>query len=396
MAVSLEQCMDLIADCGLVAREEIQALVEDLPAEDRPNDVEQLTRLLVQRKELTNYQAQQINAGQGNSLVLGNYVILDKLGEGGMGMVFKAEHRRMDRIVALKVLSPRLTAHPQALARFQREARAAAKLEHPNIVIAHDADESGGTHFLVMQYVEGVNLARQVVQYGTFPLDDALRCILQVARGLEYAHSRGVVHRDIKPSNLLLTAEQSSGLSKLDDRLEGGRIVKILDMGLARLESAGADQDQITGTGQILGTVDYMAPEQAWDTKQADARADIYSLGMTLWYLLLGRPCFSGDSSLQKLMAHQTASQAPSLRAECPQVSAELDSVFAKMVARSAWASALQRPGRKQTRTRFNVPTRSVGQISTAKARSTCPARCQVPWKRRPVCNSTTRWILKS
>ena len=332
MAVSIEQLVDQIAERGLLARDDVQALLNALPAGERPQDAGQLVQLLLDRNKLTAYQAEQISAGESSSLVLGNYVILDKLGQGGMGKVFKAQHRRMDRIVALKVLAPRFTEEPEALARFQREVKAAAKLEHPNIVIAYDADESGGTHFLVMQYVDGTDLARLVRQHGVFPLNKALSCILQAARGLQYAHAHGVVHRDIKPSNLILTVDQAVDLSDG----EGRPTVKILDMGLARLESTGTDPDldQITGTGQVLGTVEYMAPEQALATRQADARADIYSLGMTLWYLLTGRPCYDGENSLQKLMAHQKA-EIPSLRMACSQVSPELDAVFTRMVAKS-------------------------------------------------------------
>ena len=186
-------------------------------------------------------------------------------------------------------------------------------------MIAYDADEAGGTHFLVMEYVDGTDLSSLVKKRGPLPLDQALDCILQAARGLEYAHQHGVVHRDIKPANLLLDRQGT---------------VKILDMGLARLDSAGGQQDQLTGTGQIMGTVDYMAPEQALDTKHADARADIYSLGVTLWYLLTGRPLFDGETTVEKLMAHQTK-PVPSLRSACPDVSPELEAVFAKMVAKT-------------------------------------------------------------
>jgi tRNA A-37 threonylcarbamoyl transferase component Bud32 len=237
-----------------------------------------------------------------------------------MGLVLKAEHRRMERLVALKVLSPKVTKSPEALRRFQREVKAAARLEHPNIVTAHDADEANGTHFLVMQYIDGTDLSSLVKKSGPLPVDQALDCILQAARGLQYAHEHGVIHRDIKPANLLLDRQGT---------------VKILDMGLARLDTAGDQQDQLTGTGQIMGTVDYMAPEQAMDTKHVDARADVYSLGVTLWYLLTGRPLYAGETAVEKLMAHQTK-PIPSLRSGCPAASPKLEAVFAKTVAKKA------------------------------------------------------------
>ena len=319
MAVSLTQFLDRLADSGLMSPTDLQAFVAGLPAGQKPKDGRDLARLLVKSKTLTAFQVQQIFSGKGQSLVLGNYVILDKLGQGGMGLVLKAEHRRMKRVVALKILSPALMKTPEAVQRFQREVEAAAKLEHPHIVTAHDADEAGGTHFLVMQYVEGTDLSALVKEQGPLRIEKALPCILQAARGLEYAHKRGVVHRDIKPANLLLDSEGT---------------IKVLDMGLARLESAGADQDQLTGTGQIMGTVDYMAPEQAMDTKTADARADIYSLGVTFWYLLTGRAVYEGDTLMAKFLAHREQA-IPSLRAACPQVSPELEAVFAKMLAKT-------------------------------------------------------------
>jgi formylglycine-generating enzyme required for sulfatase activity len=233
--------------------------------------------------------------------------------------VLKAEHRRMERLVALKVLSPKFTESPAAVARFQREVKAAAKLNHQNIVTAYDADEAGGTHFLVMEYVEGTDLSALVKKDGPLPFDRALHCVIQAARGLEYAHGRGVVHRDIKPANLLLDRDGT---------------VKILDMGLARLDSAGEHQDELTGTGQIMGTIDYMAPEQALSTKSADRRADIYSLGITLWYLLTGRPAYSGDTAMAKLLAHRERA-IPSIRDACPAAPPSLDAVFARMVAKT-------------------------------------------------------------
>lgn len=319
MAVSIDKLIDRVDASGLLARAEVQAIVDGLAAGQKPEDGQQLARLLVKAKKLTAYQAQEIYVGRGASLVLGNYVVLDKLGQGGMGLVLKAEHRRMQRLVALKILSPDVTRNAEMIARFEREVKAAAKLRHPNIVAADDADEAKGVHFLVMEYVEGSDLSVTVRKTGTLPVAKAVTCILQAARGLEYAHQRGVVHRDIKPSNLLLATDGT---------------VKVLDLGLARLESAGTDQDQLTGTGQIMGTIDYMSPEQALDTKNADARADIYSLGITLWYLLTGRVVFTGETMLAKLLAHRETA-IPSLTAACPAAQPQLNHIFARMVAKS-------------------------------------------------------------
>ena len=318
MASSLQQFTRQILAAGLISAAELQTLLENFPDEGK-NDAEQVARELVRRNKLTVFQVQQIHQGQGQSLVLGNYVILDKLGQGGMGMVLKALHRRMERIVALKILSPAVTKSPDTVRRFQREAKAAAKLDHPNIVTAYDADEANGSHFLVMQYIEGTDLSALVKTGGPLPIEEALSCVLQAARGLQYAHARGVVHRDIKPSNLLL---------------DHGGVVKILDMGLARLPLAEQEPAPLTCTGEIMGTPDYMAPEQAVDTRLADQRADIYSLGVTLWYLLTGRVLYAGDSAIKKLLAHQNM-PIPSLLAACPAIPPGLDSVFQRMVAKT-------------------------------------------------------------
>ncbi|HWB09162.1 MAG TPA: SUMF1/EgtB/PvdO family nonheme iron enzyme [Pirellulales bacterium] len=318
MAISFEQFAQQLTASGLVSDADLQSVLAAVPAE-RQKDAERLLREMVRRKKLTPFQAQQIYQGKTKHLVLGNYVVLDKLGQGGMGMVLKAQHRRMKRLVALKILPSAATKTADAVRRFQREVEAAAMLHHPNIVTAFDADEANGTHFLVMEYVEGQDLSALVKEQGPLSLDKALACLLQAARGLEYAHARGIIHRDVKPGNLLLDREGT---------------VKILDMGLARIESGDQEQDQLTGTGQIMGTIDFMAPEQAMDTKGADARADIYALGITLWYLLTGRTAYPGATVMAKLLAHREH-PIPSLCQARPGISPALEAVFAKMVAKT-------------------------------------------------------------
>ncbi len=233
------------------------------------------------------------------------YRVVRLLGRGGMGAVYLAEHRLMNRSVALKVISRSLTERPATVERFRQEVRAAARLDHPNIVHAYDAEQAGDSHFLVMEYVEGTDLARLVQQRGPLPVALACHFVRQAALGLQHAFEHGMVHRDIKPHNLMVTRR--------------GR-VKILDFGLARFASEAGGGGPLTQSGAVLGTPDYIAPEQALDAHAADVRADLYSLGCTLYYLLTGRVPFPGESLTQKLLAHQLSQPEPlgKLRPELP------------------------------------------------------------------------------
>jgi len=315
MPQRVEQFVKQLEENGILASETLKDFV---PPAAAPKDAEELAKELIRKKKLTKFQAEEVYRGKGKSLVLGNYLLMDRIGQGGMGAVFKAQHRKMKRLVAIKMLPPAMMKDAAAAARFQREVEAAAKLRHTNIVAADDADEANGQHFLVMECVEGIDLAALVQKNGPVSVAHAVNYILQAACGLEFAHAKGVVHRDIKPANLLLGKDG---------------VLKILDMGLARIEGDAAGQAELTGTGAIMGTIDYMAPEQAKSTKHADARADIYSLGCSLYYLLTGKATYEGDTLMAKLLAHQSQ-PIPSLRAARPDVSEQLDAVFQRMVAK--------------------------------------------------------------
>lgn len=315
--VSVDQFVKHLLDSGLLPAEEVKALNARIPAGQRA-DARPLVHELVKAGKLTTFQANQIYTGKSKGLVLGSYVVLDKLGQGGMGVVYKAEHRKMGRLVALKVLAPAITSQPEAVNRFQREVQAAARLSHPHIVAAYDADEAQGVHFLVMEFVDGSDLSSLVKKQGPLPVGQAVDCVLQTAHGLLHAHQVGLVHRDIKPANLLRDAKGK---------------VKILDMGLARFDGAGntVGPDELTQSGSILGTCEYMAPEQALNTRKADLRADIYSLGCTLYYLLSGKTMYGGETSMEKLMAHQQEPIPPLLGA-----AKNLQAVYKRMVAKKA------------------------------------------------------------
>ena len=241
------------------------------------------------------------------------------LGSGGMGTVYRAEHRLMDRPVALKVIRGDLLGDPALVERFRREVRSAARLaSHPNIVTAYDAEQAGETHMLVMEFVEGTDLARLVDRRGPLPTGEACEYARQAALGLQHAFEDEMVHRDIKPQNLMRTTRGQ---------------VKILDFGLARFASEVGTLGGVTAEGMVLGSADYIAPEQIEDPHAADIRADIYSLGCTLYFLLAGRPPFPDRSLIQKLIAHREKTPRPigEIRADVPP---ELAHVVERMMAK--------------------------------------------------------------
>ncbi len=310
--------VDAVRRFGLLAPPHAEEL---LGLQPRFADARSLAKELLQRGWLTPYQINQLVAGNGCNLVLGQYVLLERIGEGGMGQVLKARHQRLERIVALKLIRKERLAGRDAVQRFQREARAAARLTHPNLVTVYDADEVGGTHFFAMEYVEGTDLAKLVRKQGPLPVREACDYIRQAALGLQHAHEQGLVHRDIKPANLMLTTKG---------------VVKVLDLGLARLEGVaetGVTVDEVTREGTVMGTPDYMAPEQATDSHSADIRADLYSLGCTLFQLLTGKVPYPGGTLTEKLLKHQLE-PIPRVETLRPEVPLAFSAVLYKLMAK--------------------------------------------------------------
>jgi serine/threonine-protein kinase len=296
-----------------------------------------LGEYLVEIDWLTAYQLQLLLLGRWDQLTVGPYQILDRLGEGGVSEVFKAWDTQRGRVVALKVLRQHLVEAPDALHQFQRELQAVTRLSHPNIVKTYDAHQVGGLHYFAMEFVEGMDLHKFVQQVGPLPVEQACDYARQVAQGLQHAHQSGLVHRDIKPANLFLLhpplPAQQPGARRGPDP-----VVKVIDWGLARClrdpaEVAAEVESGQTRKGILIGTADYIAPEQARDACLVDIRGDIYSLGCSLYFLLTGRPPFAGGSLMQKLLQHQEA-EPPSVRQLRPDVPEELDGILRKMLAK--------------------------------------------------------------
>ncbi len=320
--VSREEFLQILGNSGLFSRDELGKTLAALPAAVDASDGLSLARSLTAAGKLTDFQAEALLERKFEDLVLGNYEVLARLGTGGMGTVFKARHRRMKREVAIKLMARSIAQDSTFLQRFQREVETVARLSHPNIVMAFDADESESGPFLVMEFVNGRDLDTRVQERGPLPLREAVEDILQAARGLGYAHSQGIVHRDIKPANLL--------------RDESG-VVKVADLGLARLNDSltqpAEKPGSLTQAGSVVGTMDFMAPEQAEDSTTIDSRADVYSLGCTLYFLLTGQPPYVGASLMAILIKHRTA-PIPSLAAARPDAPAALDALFRSMLAK--------------------------------------------------------------
>jgi len=314
-----DELLDLIQRSGVTDEAKLRSYVQKLSETSGiPSDPQKFAGLLVRDGLLTYFQAEQLLQGKYKRFTIGKYKVLEKLGSGGMAQVFLCEHKLMRRRVAIKVLPTAKADDPSSLERFYREARAVAAVDHPNIVRAYDIDQDENLHFLVMEYVDGTNLQDLVKKFGPLDVLRACHYIYGAAVGLQHAHEIGLVHRDIKPGNILL---DRSG------------VVKILDMGLARFFHDEEDVLTKKYDENVLGTADYLAPEQALESHSVDIRADIYSLGATFYYLLTGSPLFPEGSVAQKLIWHQTREPRP-IRSLRPEVPEPIVDIVNKMIAK--------------------------------------------------------------
>jgi serine/threonine protein kinase len=381
----------------LLRRDQLDALLRE-PWAGSAGSLEQLASVVVQRQWLTSFQVQRVLEGRAASLVVGAYTILEPVGRGMSGQVFRARHQGLDRIVALKLFSTKMVRDldPKQIERFFVEMRAVGRLSHPHVVHAYDAGPVGGTHFLAMEYVDGVNLHRLVQQQGPLPLAQANDYVRQAALGLQHVLENGLVHRDIKPSNLIVGVPAGSGLP-------WGQ-VKILDLGLALLHASQRSRSSgaLTQAGQVMGTADYMAPEQALNPHQVDIRTDLYSLGCTFYFLLAGHPPFAGGSLMQRMNRH-LEEEAPPVASVRRDVPAELSNVIVRLMAKdpagrfatpAELAAHLAALAPRLPRFAPGVPTRgalgAVSESSGFSSLSLAPQSLRDSVNRR----RQTRWLL--
>jgi serine/threonine protein kinase len=373
MDFSVENLCGLLMRSKLLTPDEVKNVYQRWLATARDNTASapQFLKWLVAGQHLTEYQAGLIAKGQVDNFFLGQYKILERLGRGRMAGVYKAVHQ-LGQVVAIKVLPPSKAKDAQILGRFQREARLAVKLKHPNVVRAFQVGEANGLHYLVMEYLDGETLDEILVRRKRFPPNEAVRVVHQALTGLQHIHEQGLVHRDLKPGNIMLVPGPQPG--EPDSTLQA--TVKILDIGLGRQlfeeSSQAAAQDlQLTGEGVLLGTPEYLAPEQARNPHGSDIRADIYSLGCVLYHCLTGQPPFPDTNVLSQMVRHATETPRP-LKELNPVVPDGLQQIINWMLAKD--------PGQ-----RYPTPERAAQALQVFLVAGSAPARRleEVPQMRR-------------
>jgi tRNA A-37 threonylcarbamoyl transferase component Bud32 len=322
--VSVEKLLELVKHSGLVENKD--DLVKALSALKQkhegkiPGDPTVVAEHLVEQELITKWQCDKLLEGRHKGFFLGKYKLSGHLGRGGMSQVYLADHVMMRRRVAIKVLPQKRVEDSSYLARFQQEAQAAARLDHKNIVRVYDIDNDKNVHYMVMEFIDGPDLQVIVKDNGPLDYETAANYMAQAGEGLEHAHQRGLIHRDIKPANLLV-----------DER----GVVKVLDMGLARFTDEEESSLTVAHDENVLGTADYLAPEQAINSHNVDNRADIYALGCTLYYLLTAHPPFPVGTLPQRLLAHQTK-KPESILKDRPDAPADFVAICEKMMSKSA------------------------------------------------------------
>ena len=294
---TVERFLDALGRSGLLPAETIRAALDAAPEPVRA-DPRQLADYFVRLGKLSHFQARKLLENTAGGLVLANYHVVMPIGRGGMGTVYLARDTRANRLVALKILPPKKArAEERLIARFRREMDLSQRVAHPNLTQTYEVGVSQGVYFIAMEYIAGQSLYRLVSQGGPLPVGRAAKLFAQVAAGLEHAHGLGLIHRDLKPSNIMITPRDQ---------------VKVLDLGLALIEGEVVeDHTVVGGKGYVVGTFDYIAPEQTEDAAKVDARSDLYSLGCTMYFALTGQAPFPGGDRRQKINNHRIAIPSP-------------------------------------------------------------------------------------
>ncbi len=310
---------DVVIGSGFFNEPQVAELKEKTLSGEWPTKDRELASTLVQADWLSEYQARRILGGRINELQMGSYKILDRLGSGSMGRVYKAQHKLMGRMVALKVIAPELTSNERVVKRFLREMKLVALLDHPNVIKAYEAGQVGDQHFIAMEYVQGASLG-DMLKKGPLEPVAVIKYAADAALGLDHAHQKGILHRDVKPSNLMLSTDR--------------RMVKVLDLGLGSMMGNDQQQTQITNPGFVLGTIDYMSPEQA-QGRELDGRSDLYSLGCCMYHLMTGRVPFQHDNQIQRLALRINHKPTP-IQNHLPNLSSRVVEVIDKLLATKA------------------------------------------------------------
>ncbi len=360
--------LSIIGESGVLTERQFLELKSKVLRGDYPHDANLLAERLVKDNLLTDYQVGRFLRNKPHGLIVGRYVILERLGAGSMGRVYKARHDLMDRLVALKIIAPEIVSNERVVARFQREMKLVGRLDHPNVVRAFDADRINSILFIVMEYVAGQSLGQRM-RKGPIPPAEMAQYAAQAALGLQHAHVQGIVHRDIKPSNLLLN---------------GDRQIKVLDLGLGVLMEADNQATFATADGIAVGTVDYMSPEQACG-REVDGRSDLFSLGCSMYHLMTGRLPFPGQSPIERLGKRINGRPVPILEVK-PDIPVGLVQVLDRLMAHKPQdryatageaAEALQsllRPRVKAPAAGGNAVSRSESSRVTSPTMTTSPA----------------------